>query len=88
MRLVLLYPDFWLRADLRMQESIGTPTQLVDFIRSDGTTYTGYGFGLFYQLNENWGLDLAYRGFADFLLPRRNLYSAGFASVGLVYELK
>lgn len=84
----LFHPNFWLKGDVRVQETIGMPTQLTDFIRSDGTTFTGYGLGLYYQLNDRWGLDVNYRGFADFLVPRRNLYSAGFMSAGLIYELK
>ncbi len=82
------HPDFWIKGDIQVQETIGMPTQLTDFIRSDGTSFTGYGFGLFYKLNDNWGLDVNYRNFTDLIVPRRNLYSAGFMSAGLIYELK
>ncbi|MEL6652466.1 MAG: hypothetical protein AAFQ87_16820 [Bacteroidota bacterium] len=80
--------NLWVKANLRMQESIGQPTQLVDFIRSDGTTFTAYGLGAYYRFAERWGIDLTYQGFADFLAPRRNLYSAPFVGLGLVYERK
>lgn len=59
-----------------------------DFVRGDGTAYTSYSFGAAVPIYKGINLSLNYRNYTDFLLERKNLYSAGTLSLGIFYERK
>ena len=78
---------FWLNAALRAQETFGSVTE-TDFVRGQGTTYTSYQVGALIPVYKQWMIDFSYSNFADFIIQRKNLYSAGVFSIGLVFERK
>lgn len=78
---------FWVNAMLKTQNSLGESV-VVDFVRGEGTEYTAYKLGAFIPVFKQWNLDLAYFNFADFVVERKNLYSAGVFSFGVLYEFK
>lgn len=78
---------FWVNASLNTQSTLGESV-VTDFVRGEGTEYTAYKLGILYPFSERWSLDVAYFNFADFLVERKNLYSSGVFSVGILYERK
>jgi hypothetical protein len=84
---VKIADKFWINVMLKTQNSLGESV-VVDFVRGEGTEYTAYKLGAFIPVYKQWNLDLAYFNFADFLVERKNLYSAGVYSFGVLYEMK
>lgn len=78
---------YWLTGALHVQESLGE-SLAVDFVRGEGTAYTGYRFGAFIPIYKEWGIDISYSNYTDLIVARKNVYSAGVVSLGIVYDLK
>lgn len=78
---------FWVNAALNTRSTLGESV-VTDFVRGEGTEYTAYKLGILYPFSERWSLDITYFNFADFIVERKNLYSSGVFSVGILYERK
>ena len=78
---------YWLSGAVSLQESLGD-SEVTDFVRGEGTTYTSYRLGAFIPVYKAWGVDFSYSNYTDWLVDRKNIYSAGVFSVGIFYDLK
>jgi len=78
---------FWVNVALKTQSTLGESV-VTDFVRGEGTEYTAYKLGVLFPFSEKWSLDVAYFNFADFIIERKNLYSSGVISLGILYERK
>ena len=78
---------FWINGALKTQSTLGESV-ITDFVRGEGTEYTAYKLDVLFPFSERWSLDVAYFNFADFIIERKNLYSSGVISVGILYEYK
>lgn len=78
----------WINGRINGLVSVTEVLVATDFVRGDGTEYTSYSFGASVPVHKQISLSLNYRNYADFLFERRNLYSAGTFSVGVIYERK
>ncbi len=78
----------WIKGGLKLQQSLSENDQPVSFVRGEGTTYTQWITGIYYGINDNWGVDLSVIGFMGGPQERRNLYNAAAYGLGIVYEIK
>lgn len=78
----------WINGRINGLVSVTEVLVATDFVRGDGTEYTSYSFGASVPVYKQISLSLNYRNYADFLFERRNLYSAGTFSLGVIYERK
>lgn len=78
----------WINGRINGLVSVSDVLVATDFVRGDGTEYTSYSFGASVPLHKQISLSLNYGNYADFLFERRNLYSAGTFSIGVIYERK
>ncbi len=83
-----LFDVVWLKTALKLQQSLDQSSEVVSFVRGEGTEYTSLNLGLFVPFKNGFGVDFNYFDFIDFLIPRRNIYDAPAFSIGLVYEIK
>ncbi len=78
----------WVQARLGVYETLGTPESGVDFIRGEGTAFTTYGVGLAYDLSKGFGINMHGTFYGDFLISRKNIYSAPVVSGGIFYKIE
>lgn len=78
----------WINSRLNTLSSVEDIQVITDFVRGDGTEFTSYSFGTAIPIYQGIHLSLNYRNYADFLVARKNIYSAGTVSLGLYYERK
>lgn len=78
----------WINGRINGLVSVSNVPIATDFVRGDGTEYTSYSFGASVPIHKQIRLSLNYRNYADFLFERKNLYSAGTFSFGIIYEKK
>jgi len=77
----------WVNAKLRAQFSDGKSQHPeLGFVRGDATTYTLLSVEGFYKISENWGFAVTYLTGGGWIAPFRNIYTAPYLSVGIVYE--
>ncbi|MFN0034927.1 MAG: hypothetical protein ACKVUS_07670 [Saprospiraceae bacterium] len=81
------WKPLWVNAKLRAQFSNGKSQHPdLGFVRGDATTYTLASLEAFYKFSKNWGVAATYLTGGDWIAPFRNLYTAPYFSVGVVYE--
>jgi hypothetical protein len=81
--------DLWLNVKLKGQFSTKESTEpSLGFLRGDGTTYTIVSAEAFYKLNDKFGISATFLSGGSWLAPLKNLYTAPYFSIGLVYEKK
>lgn len=78
----------WVKSGVRLQQTLSNENAVVSFVRGEGTEFTSIYGGIFYQLNENWGIDLNYFGYLNQPQKPRNIYTGSVFSIGIVFELK
>ncbi len=78
----------WVNARLNALTSVNEITEVTDFVRGDGTEYTGYSFGANIPIINNIHLSLNYRNFNDWIFSRKNIYSGGGLGVGIYIQFK
>lgn len=78
----------WINGRINGLVSVTDVLVATDFVRGDGTEYTSYSFGAAVPVYKDISLSLNYRNYSDFLFDRKNLYSAGTFSLGVIYERK
>ncbi len=75
---------FWLTGRLNALGSASNAANPnVPFIRGEGTTYTAHSLSVLYEFYNGIGLMAEYFSFSDFLIKRKNLYSAPVFSLGV-----
>ncbi len=81
--------DFvWVNARLNALKSVDYIMVATDFVRGDGTEYTGYSFGVSVPVYKHIHLSLNYRNYNDWIYARKNIYSSGVLGLGVYYEYK
>ena len=81
--------DFvWVNARLNALKSVDAIPVATDFVRGDGSEYTGYSFGASVPVYKNIHLSLNYRNYNDWIFKRKNIYSSGVFGLGIYYERK
>lgn len=83
-----LMNKLWLSSSILVLNGIGQKPQFADFIRGDGTTYTGFSVNSLYEIGKHYGINLKYFRPTDLIVKSRNNYDANIFSVGLVYSKK
>ena len=78
----------WIKAGLKLQQTIGDDVAVVSFVRGEGTEYSSFYAGAFYKLDSEWGVDLTYFGYLDGPVESINVYQGSVFSVGVTYEVK
>lgn len=78
----------WINGRINALAPVEDVLVATDFVRGDGTAYTSYSFGAAVPIYKKFNLSLNYRNYADFVIERKNLYSAGTFSIGVFYEIK
>lgn len=82
------FNNLWLKAGIKMQQSLSDGNEGVSFVRGEGTEFSSYYAGAYYGIKDGWGIDLTYINYMDAFQESRNIYQGPIASLGLVYELK
>lgn len=81
--------DFvWVNARLNALKSVDEVEVATDFVRGDGSEYTGYSFGASVPVYKNIHLSLNYRNYNDWIFERKNIYLSGVFGLGVYYEHK
>lgn len=79
----------WLQLKSRIQGSIGESQHPeLGFVRGDATTYTAMSLGIWYELNQTWGLSLESGIATPWILGLRNIYAAPYYSAGVSWKLE
>ena len=78
----------WVNARLNALKSVDDVPVATDFVRGDGSEYTGYSFGASVPVYKNIHLSLNYRNYNDWIFSRKNIYSSGVLGIGVYYEHK
>jgi len=82
------FGSLWLIHKTIIREGIGPDPERAGFIRGDGTTFTAHSIQAMWQYRDSWGVSIQYFNYSDVIVSRRNLYSDGLFSIGVLYELK
>ena len=82
------FGSLWLIHKTLIREGMGEDPERAGFIRGDGTTFTAHSIQAMWQYHNSWGVSFQYFNYSDLIIPRRNLYSDGLFSFGILYELK
>ncbi len=78
----------WVSGKVSVLNGIGPKPKFADFIRGDGTTYTGVSFNVLYEIGKHYGINVKYFRPTDLIVKSRNNYDANIFSVGVVYSKK
>jgi hypothetical protein len=78
----------WVNASLMVQQSLGMQDGVTDFVRGDGTAFTAISFGVAYEFIPHWSFNGQIWTYDDFIVSRKNIYSAPTYSFGIFYEIK
>jgi len=78
----------WLQARLGIYQTLGTPESGVDFIRGEGTAFTTFGFALAYDVYKGFGIGAQGTFYDDFIVDRKNIYSAPLLSASLSFKIE
>ncbi len=78
----------WLQARLGIYETLGTPDRGVDFIRGEGTAFTTFGLAAAYDVYKGFGIGAQGTFYDDFIVDRKNIYSAAVLSAGLYFKIE
>lgn len=76
----------WLNSKITVLKSVGSKPEFADFIRGNGTSYTGIAFGGLYEINKRFGITADYFNSNSALVAAQNVYANNIFSVGIVYQ--
>ncbi len=77
----------WVRLNMVVQESLGDTPQFTDFVRGEGTGFSGLLGGITWMLNPAWGIDFAYQTYLSGPVARTNVYDNHLFMLGISYQL-
>lgn len=78
----------WVNTRVNVLKSVQDVPVATDFVRGDGSQFTGYSFGASVPVYKKIHLSLNYRNYNDWIVARENIYSSGVFGIGLYYEHK
>jgi hypothetical protein len=76
----------WLQAKIHLFYSIGEPKSNSDFIRGEGTSFTSAEVAAAYSITGKWALVANVGFYNDWLVARKNLYSAPNYTLGIAFK--
>lgn len=82
------FGKLWLSGKLSVLNGLGAKPQFADFIRGDGTTYTGLSVNSAYQVGKHYAINFQYFKPTSFVVNSRNNYDANTFSIGVSYSKK
>ncbi|WP_159085996.1 transporter [Flavobacterium faecale] len=82
------FDKLWVNSKVSVLTGVGADPEFSDFIRGDGTSYTGMSVGAMYELNKNFGLTAQYFNSNSAIVKAKNVYANNILSVGIVYQKK
>lgn len=82
------FDKLWVNSKLIVLQGIGKDPVTADFIRGDGTSFTGVSLGGMYELNKNFGLTAQYFNSNSAIVKAKNVYANNILSFGIVYQKK
>jgi hypothetical protein len=78
----------WLSAKMYSLFGAGKKPAFADFIRANGTSFTGYSFSGLLELGKHLGVSAQYFNYTNLFFKSTNIYTAGQFSVGVSYQRK
>ncbi len=78
----------WVNTKLSIQTGIGKNPEIADFIRGDGTSYTGVSLGGMYEVGKHFGITAQYFNSNSAIVKAKNIYANNILSFGIVYQKK
>jgi hypothetical protein len=82
------FNKLWINTKVSVLTGIGDQPATADFIRGDGTSYTGVSVGGLYEIGKNFGLTAQYFNSNSTIVKAKNIYSNNIFSLGIVYQKK
>jgi hypothetical protein len=82
------FDKVWVNTKVSILTGLGQQPATADFIRGDGTSYTGMSVGALYEIGKNFGITAQYFNSNSALVQAKNIYSNNILSFGLVYQKK
>lgn len=82
------FDKLWVNSKISILQGVGKDPQIADFIRGDGTSYTGISLGGMYELNKNFGITAQYFNSNSAIVKAKNVYANNILSFGIVYQKK
>lgn len=82
------FDKLWVNSKVSVLTGVGADPTVSDFIRGDGTSYTGVSVGAMYELTNNFGLTAQYFNSNSAIVKAKNIYANNILSVGIVYQKK
>lgn len=82
------FDKLWLNSKVSILTGIGAKPETADFIRGDGTSYTGVSVGGLYEIGKNFGITAQYFNSNSAIVKAQNIYANNIFSVGIVYQKK
>lgn len=83
-----LKDKFWLISKLSVLTGFGERPEIVDFIKTDGLSYTSFTATGLYEVGKHWGIGFQYLKYNGAIIKLRNTYGADVYSVYLTYNKK
>jgi hypothetical protein len=82
------FDKLWINTKVSILTGVGRQPMTADFIRGDGTSYTGISLGGLYEFGNNFGLTAQYFNSNSAIVKAKNIYSNNILSFGIVYQKK
>ncbi|SEA77291.1 hypothetical protein SAMN05443667_108171 [Flavobacterium gillisiae] len=82
------FDKLWINSKVSILTGVGAKPETADFIRGDGTSYTGVSVGGMYELGQNFGITAQYFNSNSAIVKAQNIYANNIFSVGIVYQKK
>ena len=78
----------WLSGKLFVFTGLGSQPTVADFIRGDGTSYTGATLSTLYEFGKHIGINVQYFKCNNLIVKARNTYAVNTFSFGITYSKK
>ncbi|MCG9793285.1 transporter [Flavobacterium algicola] len=82
------FDRLWVNTKVSILTGVGAQPTTADFIRGDGTSYTGVSVGGLYEIGKNFGLTAQYFNSNSAIVKAKNIYANNILSFGIVYQKK
>jgi hypothetical protein len=77
------FDKLWINTKVSILTGVGRQPMTADFIRGDGTSYTGISLGGLYEFGNNFGLTAQYFNSNSAIVKAKNIYSNNILSLEL-----
>ena len=80
------FDKLWLNSKVTVLKGVGSKPKFADFIRGNGTSYTGIAAGAMYEFGKNIAITADYFNSNGLIVKAENVYVNNIFSVGIVYQ--